>query len=134
MKWVDDLEGVEEVTERCIGLDFLVPLAFPYDFNVVPSLSQCLLFVLSGLVDFSEGTVRVTDGIPVTLTRKACAAPVPKTSVEFVHGGSLGDGIAGVEPVHQVPVLHAHFTPVSDSADAVARGRVLLSQQVFSPS
>ena len=104
LKWFDDFEGVKEVTELCIGLDFLVPLAFPHDFNVVPSLSQCLSFVLSGLVDFLEGTVRVTDGIPVTLTRKACATPVPKTSVEFVHGGALSDGIAGVEPVHQVPV------------------------------
>ena len=127
LKWFNEFEGVEEVTELGVGLDFLVPVAFPHDFNVVPSLSQGLLFVLSGLVDFWEGTVRVTDGMPVTLTRKACATPMSKTSVEFVHGGALSDGIAGVEPVHQVPVLHAHFTPVSSGTDAITRGRVLLT-------
>ena len=133
MKWINVFEGVEELTELGVGLDFVIPLAFPQDFHVVPSLYQCFLFVLSGLVDFLEGTVRVTDGIPVTLTRKACATPVPKTSLEFVHGGALSAGITGVESVHQVPVLHAHFTPVSNGADAIARGRVLSSQQVFLP-
>ena len=106
---VDEFEGIEEVTELWVSLDFSVPVAFPHDFNVVLSLSQCLLFVLSGLVDFSEDTVRVTDGMPVTLTRKAREAPVPKTSVGFVDGGTSSDGITGVEPVHQVPVLHAHL-------------------------
>ena len=54
--------------------------------------------------------------------------------MEFVHGGTLSDGIAGVEPVHQISVQHAHFTPVSDGADTITRSRILLTQLVFLPS
>ena len=75
----------------------------------------------------------MTDRVPVTLARKARGAPVPKTSVELVHGGTMDNRIAGIIPVHQVPVRHTHFTSVSDRADAIARGRMLLSQLVFLP-
>ena len=79
-------------------------------------------------MDFIEGAVCVTDGVSVAMDGEALGTPVPETSVEFVYGRSVCDGIAGVEPVYQVPVFHAYFTPISDSADAIARGRVLLSQ------
>ena len=75
----------------------------------------------------------MTDRVPVTLARKARGAPVPKTSVELVDGGTVGDGIAGIESIHQVAVRHSHFASVSDRADAIARGRMLLSQLVFLP-
>ena len=68
----------------------------------------------------------MTDRVPVTLARKALGAPVPKTSVELVYGGTMSDRIAGIVPVHQVPVHHTHFTFVSDRTDTVARGRMLL--------
>ena len=75
----------------------------------------------------------MTDRVPVTLARKALEAPVPKTSVELVDGGTMRDRIAGIVPVHQVAVCHTHFTSVSDRTDAIARGRMVLSQLVFLP-
>ena len=75
----------------------------------------------------------MTDRVSVTLARKAFETPVPKTSVEFVDGGTMRNGIAGIVPVHQVAVRHTHFASVSDRADTITCGRVLLSQLVFLP-
>ena len=75
----------------------------------------------------------MTDRVPVTLARKARGAPVPKTSVELVDGGTMRDGIAGIVPVHQVAVRHTHFTSISDRTDTIARGGMVLSQLVFLP-
>ena len=75
----------------------------------------------------------MTDRVPVTLARKALGAPVPETTVELVDGGTMRDRIAGIVPVHQVAVRHTHFTSVLDRADAIARGRMVLSQLVFLP-
>ena len=58
------------------------------------------MFEEGGLVDFLEGAIHVTDGKPVAVDGEAFASPVPKTSVEFVHGRALSDGIVGVEPIH----------------------------------
>ena len=128
LEWFDNFQCIEELAEFIVDLDFLVPLAFPNDFGIITSLSHGVLFDLRGLVDFLQGAVSVTDGISVTLARKALCAPVPKIPIEFVHSGTVGDRIAGVVPVHQVSVRHTHFASVSDSADAIACGRVLLSQ------
>ena len=125
LEWVDDFQCVKEVAELCIGSHLHVPVAFPHDFNVIPSLSQGLLFVEGGLVDFLEGAIRVTDSVAVN--GEAFETPVPKTSVEFVYGETLSDGIARVEPVHLVPVQQVHLASVSNGADAIARGRVLLT-------
>ena len=75
----------------------------------------------------------MTDGVSVTVTRKAFGTAVPKTSVELVDGGTEGGWIAGIVPVHQVAVRHTHFASVSDCADTITCGRVLLSQLVFLP-
>ena len=101
--------------------------------SIITSLSQGVLFVLGRFIDFLQGAIGVTDRVPVTLARKALGAPVPKTPVELVHGGTMSDRIAGIVPVHQVPVRHTHFTSVSDRTDTIARGRMLLSQLVFLP-
>ena len=77
LEWFDDFEGIEKLAKFVVGLDFLVPLAFPHDSDIITSLSQGILFVLGRLVDFLQGTVRVTDRVSVTLARKALDAPVP---------------------------------------------------------
>ena len=97
-----------------MGLDLPVPFAFPHDLDIITVLSQGVLFLEGGFVNFLQGTICVTDGIPVTVLRKALGTPVPETSVEFVHG-SCG----GIVSVHQISVQHTHFTSVSDSADAI---------------
>ena len=130
---VDDFEGVEELAKLYVGLDLPVPLAFPYDFGIIASLSQTFLFLEGGLVNFIEGAVGVTNGMSVTVTRKAFGTAVPKTSVEFVHGGTMGGWITGIESIHQISIQHAYFASVSDSADTIPRSRVLLSQLVFLP-
>ena len=75
----------------------------------------------------------MTDRVSVTVTRKAFGTAVPKTSVELVDGGTVGDGIAGIVPVHQVAVCHTHFASVSDRADTVTCSGMVLSQLVFLP-
>ena len=90
-----------------MGLDLPVPFAFPHDLDIITVLSQGVLFLEGGLVNFIEGAIGVTDGIPVTLRGEALGTPMPETSVEFVYG-SCG----GIVSVHQIPVQHAHFTPV----------------------
>ena len=57
--------------------DLSVPVAFSHDFDIIPSLSQGLLFVESGLVDFFEGTVGVTDGVSVAVDGEAFGTPMP---------------------------------------------------------
>ena len=74
----------------------------------------------------------MTDGKPVAVDGEAFETPVPKTSMEFVYRGSLSDGIAEMETVHQM-IGHQHFTPISNGADAIARGRMLLTLLVFLP-
>ena len=68
--------------------------------GIITALSQSVLFVLGRFVYFSQGTIRVTDRISVTLARKAFGTAVPKTSVELVDGGTMRDGITGIVPVH----------------------------------
>ena len=77
LEWFDDFQGIEKLAKFVVGLDFLVPLAVPHDVGVITSLSQGIFFVLGRLVDFLQGTVRVTDRVSVTLARKALGASVP---------------------------------------------------------
>jgi len=35
-EWFDELKGGEELLEVCVVFDVLVPLAFPYDLEMVP--------------------------------------------------------------------------------------------------
>ena len=70
-------------------------------------------------------TVRVRQGKPVAVFGKTCKTPVPKTAVELVRGGSMGDGIAGIEPVCQILVEYAQFAFVPDSAKPVTVGGIL---------
>ena len=116
-----------------MGLDLKVPVTFPHDLDIITVLSQDVLFLEGGLVDFIEGTICVTNRVSVALDGEALGTPVPETTVEFVHGRSVRDGITGVEPVHQVPVHQTYFTTVSYGADAITRGRVLLTQLMFLP-
>lgn len=50
--------------------------------------------------------------------------------MELVRGGSSGDGIAGIEPVYQIPVEYTHFTSVPDSVKPVAIGRMLVLKEM----
>ena len=115
-----------------MGFDLHVPFAFPHDLEVVTVLPEEVVFLQSGFVHFLHGPVGVEDGIPVAVERKAARAPVPQAPVEFVDGRSTCDGVTAVETVDQV-MDHAHFTPVSDSPDAIGWSRMLKAQEVFLP-
>jgi hypothetical protein len=76
-EWIHDFEGLEEGFEYFIRVDFPVPITFPHDFEVVPTLSQDVLFPERGLVGFLQGPAGGQDGIFVASLWETCFAPVP---------------------------------------------------------
>ena len=100
----------------------MVPSALPYDFDGTSSLSQDLLFLEGGLVDFMHGMVMVTDGMSVAVNGKAW------NPWNLVYGRSLSDGIAG--DIGQTSTLrlcclrcgyNRHWWDVEDAADVLGR-------------
>ena len=77
LKWIDEFQGVEELTEIWVGFHVLIPVTLPHEFDVTATLSQGLLFHERGFVDFLEGAVRVTDGKSVAVPGKAAKTTVP---------------------------------------------------------
>ena len=64
---------VEELFEVCSGFDLPVPVALPFDLEMVAKI----VFPLRGLVDIVQGTVGVADGISVAAHWETAREAVP---------------------------------------------------------
>lgn len=91
------------------------------------------MFSEIGFVDLLQVAVAVRKGKSVVVPGKTFETPVPRTAVELVCGGSLGDGTAGIEPIQKIPVEHAHFSSVSDGAKMIAVGGRLTLKKMLLP-
>ena len=91
-----ELERLDELTHALVRLLEACPLAFPHDDHVVAFREEGILFEDG---DF----VRVVHGLVIHLVPrlvgvgKTLGAPVPKATVEFVHGVGVG-----IVPVHVI--------------------------------
>ena len=63
--------------EVCVVFDVLVPLAFPYDLEMVPLSLEKIMFLAGGFVNFLQGAICVADGILVALDWETVGAAVP---------------------------------------------------------
>ena len=129
VSWLEpghEFERLDKLTHNVVLVLQSFPLTFPHDDHIVPLGEQGILFEDGGFVDIANGLViHLVPGL-VTVG-KTVGAPVPKATVEFVHGVGVF-----IVPIHVIRSVAAKDHVLS-SVGGMSNVHVAFSVEVHQP-